>query len=448
MDMETGADVIAVPFPFQGHLNPMLHFCSCLSARGLKVTLLLTHGVAKSMQFPLSHRVELISDGTDVGDPPRTHQEYRTRLQAAVSEGVAAVIQKQKQKAKVLVHDSIMPWLLEVGRTGGLRVASFFTEPAAVCGIYYHMLCGTLKQHTASDSTVRLPSFPAIMDFADLPSFSYFGDIAEEVKEFTINRAINMPKADCFLFNTFDSLEEQVVKWMAENWAVKTIGPLVPTIHKTLKGGKHDRIDLFELDSESYLKWLDIREPKSVVYVSFGSYVVMSEEQMEEIAWGLVQSNKYFIWIVRESELVKLPKDFKFKTFEKGIIVKWCSQVDVLLHRAVACFMTHCGWNSTLEALCLGVPMVGMPYLADQPTNAKLIEDVWKVGIRVKVNEKGIFTRQEIQICIKQVMEGEKANEFRRNVVKWKGLAEEATSEGGSSDVNIKDFIFQMAYGK
>nr|GLL47786.1 UDP-glycosyltransferase 74E2-like [Ipomoea trifida] len=308
------------------------------------------------------------------------------------------------------------------------------------------MLRGTIKQHTASDSTLRLPSLPAIMEFADLPSFSYFGDISEEVTEFTINQAFNMPKADCFLINTFDSLEEQVVKWMAGKWAVKTIGPLVPTIDKTLKGGKHDRIDLFELDSESYLKWLDIREPKSVVYVSFGSVVVMSEEQMEEIAWGLAQSNKYFIWVVRESELIKLPKDFN--TTEKGIIVKWCPQVEVLSHEAVACFMTHCGWNSTLEALCLGVPMVAMPNIADQPTNAKLIEDVWKVGIRVKVNEKGTVTRQEIQMCIKQVMEGEKANEFRRNVIKWKGLTEEATSEGGSSDANIKDFIFQVAYGK
>nr|GMD90883.1 UDP-glycosyltransferase 74E2-like [Ipomoea batatas] len=368
-------------------------------------------------------------------------------FQAAVSEGVAAVIQKH-QKAKVLVHDSIMSWLLEVGRAGGLRVASFFTQPAAVCAIYHHMLRGTIKQHTASDSTLRLPSLPAIMEFADLPSFSYFGDISEEVTEFTINQAFNMPKADCFLINTFDSLEEQVVKWMAEKWAVKTIGPLVPKIDKTLKGGKRDRIDLFELDSESYLKWLDIREPKSVVYVSFGSVVVMSEEQMEEIAWGLAQSNKYFIWVVRESELVKLPKDLNFKIIEKGIIVKWCPQVEVLSHEAVACFMTHCGWNSTLEALGLGVPMVAMPNIADQPTNAKLIEDVWKVGIRVKVNEKGTITRQEIQMCIKQVMEGEKANEFRRNVIKWKGLTEEATSEGGSSDANIKDFIFQVAYGK
>ncbi|XP_019175392.1 PREDICTED: UDP-glycosyltransferase 74E2-like isoform X1 [Ipomoea nil] len=453
-DMETPTDVIAVPFPYQGHLNPMLHFCSSLSARGLKVTLVLTHAVAKSMQSTLSqasiHTLDLISDGNEgVADLSRsTFQEYQARRRAAFSDGVAAIIEKQKAASsvgspKVLVHDALMPWLLEVGKADGLFVATLFTQPASVCAVYYHMLHGHLAP--ASDSKLlRLPSLPEL-EFADLPSFSYFADVVQQVTEFNINQASNMPKADCFLINTFHSLEKQVVDWMAEKWAVKCVGPLVPIFHKTLHE-KHDRIDLFELDSESYLKWLDIREPKSVVYVSFGSVVVMSEEQMEEIAWGLAQSNKYFIWVVRESELVKLPKDFKLKTSEKGIIVKWCPQVEVLSHEAVACFMTHCGWNSILEALCLGVPMVGMPQMSDQPTNAKLIEDVWKVGVRVKVNAEGITTRQEIKGCIKQVT-GVRAEEFRRNVIKWRELAKEATSEGGSSYENIKDFVaFAKSY--
>nr|GLL47788.1 UDP-glycosyltransferase 74E2-like isoform X1 [Ipomoea trifida] len=364
--MEERQDVIAVPLPFQGHLNPMFQFCSCLSARGLKVTLVLTHGVAKSMQFPLSHcRVEFISDGTDVGDPPRTFQEYRTRLRAAVSDGVGAII--EKQKAKVLVHDAVMPWLLEVGRADGLGVATFFTQPASVCAVYYHMLHGHLQSHT-HDSKLRLPSLPEL-EFSDLPSFSYFADIVEEVTEFNISQAANMPKADCFLINTFHSLEDQVVEWMADKWAVKCVGPLVPVFHKTLHDEKQDRINLFELDDEiSCIEWLDNREPKSVVYVSFGSIVVLTEEQMEHIAWALAQSNKYFIW------------------------------------------------------------------------------DVWKVGVRVKVDAEGISTRQEIEGCIKQVT-GVRAEEFRRNVIKWKGLAKEATSEGGSSYENIKDFVaFAKSY--
>nr|GLL47789.1 UDP-glycosyltransferase 74E2-like isoform X1 [Ipomoea trifida] len=374
--MEERQDVIAVPFPYQGHLNPMFHFCSCLSARGLKVTLVLTHGVAKSMQSTLSqasiHTVEFISDGIEgVGDPPRTFQEYHARLRAAFSDGVAAII--QKQKAKVLVHDALMPWLLEVARADGLGVATFFTQPASVCAVYYHMLHGHIQSHT-DDSKLRLPSLPEL-EFSDLPSFSYFAGIVEEVTEFNISQASNLPKADCFFINTFHSLEDQVVEWMVDKWAVKCVGPLVPIFHKTLHDEKQDRIDLFELEGESCIEWLDNREPKSVVYVSFGSVVVLTEEQMEHIAWALAQSNKHFIWVVRESEEIKLPKDFK-------------------------------------------------------------------------VNEEGISTRKEIEDCIKHVTE-ERAEEFSRNVIKWKELAKEATSEGGSSYENIKDFVaFAKSYSE
>ncbi|XP_031107985.1 UDP glycosyltransferase 9-like [Ipomoea triloba] len=158
MDMEM-PDVIAVPYPFQGHINPMLQFCSSLSARGVRVTLVLTHGVAKSMpQSTLSqpfHTVECISDGTDIATSPRNLEE-NSRFPGAVFEGVAAIIQNQKKASggaatKVLVHDAMMPWLLEVGRAGGLRVASLFTQPASLCAIYYHMLRGHVVQElTAS----------------------------------------------------------------------------------------------------------------------------------------------------------------------------------------------------------------------------------------------------------------------------------------------------------
>ncbi|CAH9083329.1 unnamed protein product [Cuscuta epithymum] len=433
MDMETPADIIAVPFPYQGHTNPMLQFCRLLTAAGGRpnVTLVLTHDVAKSIhQSSLSqiiHTLELISDGNGGGAQP-TFEEYRARVQAAVSEGVAAVIEKRK-RAKLLVYDSMMPWLAEIGRARGLRVAALFTQSASVCSIYHHMLQG----RRVGERVVSLPALPAPME---LPSFSLFGEIADEVEEFTLKQARNMGKADCLLFNTFHALEKEAVKWLSERWAIKTIGPLVPR--------SENNIDLFKSDQDC-MKWLDAREPSSVVYTSFGTVVVWSEHQMQEIAMGLAQSNKYFIWAVRDSEQSKLPKNFKPNTAQRGLILKWCPQVEVLSHKAVACFLTHCGWNSTLEALSLGVPVVAMPQMVDQPTNAKFIDDVWQVGVRVKVNEHDIVTRHEVNDRILEVMEGARADEIRRNAIKWKGLAGEALMVGGSSDVNIKNFISQLA---
>ncbi|CAN1323532.1 Phloretin 4'-O-glucosyltransferase [Linum perenne] len=116
----------------------------------------------------------------------------------------------------------------------------------------------------------------------------------------------------------------------------------------------------------------------------------------------------------------------------------WCSQVEVLSHEAVGCFVSHCGWNSTLESICLGVPVVGFPQFSDQPTNAKLLEDVWRTGVRV-----------EIRRCLELVMgEGEVREQVRRNACKWKQLARDAVREGGSSHNNLKAFVDQITTGQ
>ncbi|KAK6238767.1 hypothetical protein QUC31_004236 [Theobroma cacao] len=115
---------------------------------------------------------------------------------------------------------------------------------------------------------------------------------------------------------------------------------------------------------------------------------------MEEIAWGLKGSESYFLWVVRASEEAKLPKDFMDQeTSEKGSVVTWCPQLEVLQHEATGCFVTHCGWNSTLEALSLGVAMVGVPQWTDQSTNAKYIMDVWEMGLKAPADEKGIVRK-------------------------------------------------------
>ena len=235
---------------------------------------------------------------------------------------------------------------------------------------------------------------------------------------------------------------------MASKWPIKTIGPSIPSMYldKRLEDDKEYGLNLFKPNMDACLKWLDTKEIGSVVYTSFGSLATLGEEQMEELTWGLKNTNCYFLWVVRESEEKKLSINFLRETAEKGLIVSWCPQLEVLAHKAIGCFMSHCGWNSTLEALSLGVPMVAMPQCADQTTNAKFIVDVWKVGVRIEVNERGIVTKEEIELCIRGVMEGEGGKEMKRNSVKWKRLAKEAMDEGGSSDKNIEEFVASLAH--
>ena len=190
-------------------------------------------------------------------------------------------------------------------------------------------------------------------------------------------------------------------------------------------------------------EWLDSKPEMSVVYVSFGSFCVLSKKQMEELALALLDCGSPFLWVSREKEEEEL--SCREELEQKGKIVNWCSQVEVLSHRSVGCFVTHCGWNSTMESLASGVPMFAFPQWIEQKTNAKLIEDVWKTGVRVdkQVNEEGIVEKEEIIKCLEVAMgSGKKGQELRNNAKNWKGLAREAVKEGsGSSDKNLRAFL-------
>jgi len=238
----------------------------------------------------------------------------------------------------------------------------------------------------------------------------------------------------------------QAVNWLASQRSIKPIGPTIPSVYldRQLEDDREYGLSLFKPNLDGCKEWLDSKETGSVVYVSYGSMAALGEEQMAEIAWGLKRSGCYFLWVVRESEKKKLPSNFAEESSEKGLIVTWSQQLEVLAHKSVGCFMTHCGWNSTLEALSLGVPMVAMPQWTDQPTNAKYIADVWHVGIRVEVNQKRIVTKEEVERCIREVMESERSNVIRKNSDKWKKLAKMAVDEGGSSDKNIEEFVTEV----
>lgn len=240
----------------------------------------------------------------------------------------------------------------------------------------------------------------------------------------------------------------QVVDSMSKVCPILTIGPTVPSIYldNRVENDNDYGLNLFASDDSSVCtNWLNTKPAGSVIYVSFGSLASLSNKQMEELALALKGGKFYFLWVVKGSEEEKLPENFVEEIAgDKGLVVKWSPQVEVLSSKAVGCFLTHGGWNSSLEALSLGVPLVVMPQWTDQTTNAKFVQDVWKVGIRVKVDENGVVGREEIQSCIRKVMEGERGKEMKENAKKWRGLAIEAVSEGGTSDSNIDEFVSKL----
>ncbi|ERN20299.1 hypothetical protein AMTR_s00066p00178280 [Amborella trichopoda] len=127
---------------------------------------------------------------------------------------------------------------------------------------------------------------------------------------------------------------------------------------------------------------------------------VLPTEQMEEIANALGSSKRPVLWVVRPplAHLKggnSLLEGFVEAKPEQGLVVPLCPQLDVLAHRAIGCFATHCRWNSTLEGL--GVSMITAPLRSDQPTNSKFVSDVWEMGLRVGVDQNEVFRREELE---------------------------------------------------
>ncbi|KAH7576544.1 hypothetical protein JRO89_XS01G0104600 [Xanthoceras sorbifolium] len=379
------AHVLIIPYPIQGHINPMLQFAKRLASKGVKTTLATTIYLSKSMHTdPASSiAIETISDGYDEGGflQAESPEAYLASLKFVGSETMAMLIKKFDsvgQPVTGLVYDGFLPWVLDLPFSG---------------------------------HDVSLPELPQLQ-VSETPSLVY--DMGENPAAFDllVNQFSNINDADWVLFTTFYKLEEKVVEWMAKLWKMGTIGPTLPSMYldKRLDDDKDYGISLFKPKTSACMSWLNDKPSGSVVYVSFGSIAVLKQDQMGELAWGLKGSNCYFLWVVRESEETKLPKNFIEETSEKGLLVNWCPQLEVLAHESIGCFVTHCGFNSILEALSLGVAMVAMPQWTDQPTNAKYVEDVWGTGMRALSDEKGIVGRQVVEKCIKEVIrrEGEK----------------------------------------
>ncbi|CAN6679198.1 unnamed protein product [Malus baccata var. baccata] len=397
--------ILVVPLPVQGHVNPMLQFSKRLAAKGLRVTLVTISSNTEAIETQLCKvKIEPIHATSEEEEEAGNNVENKVLwFQTILSRRLPQLILKQENDGYpiiCLVYDSAMPWVLDTAKGLGIFGASFFTHSCAVGAVYYNVHEGLLRV-PLKEPTISVPGLP-LLEPQDLPSFIYDPGSYPSFLNLVVSRFSNISGADWIFFNTFHGLEKEVVNWMRTRWPIMTIGPTLPSMYldKRLEDDKDYGFSIFNSNTEACKKWLESKETGTVVYVSFGSMANLGEKQMEEIALGLKRSNANFLWVVRESETQKLPSNFEEQTSEKGLVVNWCPQLEVLGHRALGCFMTHCGWNSTLEALSSGVPMVAMPQWTDQTTNAKFVEDEWKVGVRVKVDQMGIVTKEEIERCI------------------------------------------------
>ncbi|ESW23172.1 hypothetical protein PHAVU_004G024500 [Phaseolus vulgaris] len=445
------AHCLVLAFPAHGHINPLLQFSKLLVHQGVRVTFVTTIFHAKIMQkVPPSIALETISDGFDeVGLAGAVSlKAYAENFWEVGPLTFGKLLEKlgrsKDEHVDCVVYDSFFPWALDVAKRFGIVGAAYLTQNMTVNSIYYHVHTGKLQvpliQHEFS-----LPTLPKLQP-QDLPTFFLTYERKQFLLQYPVAQFSNIEKADWILCNTFYEMDKEIIDWIMEIWPkFRSIGPNIPSFFLDKQYEDDQDYGVTEFKRDECIEWLDDKPKGSVVYVSFGSIATFNKEQMEEIGCCLKECSHYYLWVVRKSEETNLPKDFEKKT-EKGFVVRWCSQLKVLAHEAIGCFVTHCGWNSTLETLCLGVPIIAIPFWSDQSTNAKLMEDVWKMGIRAPFDDKKVVRRDALKHCIREIMEFEKGNEMKNNANQWRTLAIKAVKSGGSSHQNILEFINSLFY--
>ena len=473
---------VLVPFMAQGHMIPMIDLAHLLADRGLLVTFITTPLNASRIRPTINraqdkglliHFVELPFPCKEVGLPEGCENVDIVPsgdLVLNFFEGMTLLgkplelyLRKQDPYPSCIISDSCHHWTQEVAHNLQIPRISFYSIRS------FTLLClHNIFQYKVYDRITNehepfiVPGLPQkiVVTKAQAPGFFTapgYEEIDEKVKEAEL-------AADGIVMNTFEFLEPVYI----ENYT-KAMGKKVWAVGPFFLHGNKDSADMTargnkaSIDINRCLNWLDSMKPRSVVYVSFGSLTIMSTSQLMEIGLGLEASNHPFIWVIKDCEYSPeveewLSQGFKERTGSRGLIIKgWAPQMMILSHPAVGGFMTHCGWNSTLEGLCAGVPMITWPSFADQFLNERLIVDVARIGLSVGVKEPGAWTmdvlnqhifanKVQVERAVRNVMdEGEEAEERRNRVKELGEKAREAMEEGGSSYANMTGLIQQFS---
>ncbi|CAN6227636.1 unnamed protein product [Urochloa humidicola] len=472
---------VMIPYPAQGHVTPVLQLAKLLHARGFHITFVnnefnhrrhLRARGPHALDATPGFRFAAIDDGLPSSDADATQDvpslcySTMTTCLPRFKDLLASLDADDDGSPPVtcVVADSVMTFALTAARELGLRAATLWT--ASACGFvtyfhYRHLVDRGLVPLPAGaasgggsylDETIVdwVPGAPADLRLRDFPSFVRTTDPDDIMLNFFIHEIAGMSQASAVAINTFDDLDSPLLTAMANLLClpVYPVGPLPLTVRNNVPPESSVAAmgsNLWKEDNAA-LRWLDSRPKHSVVYVNFGSITVMSDEELAEFAWGLAATGYAFLWNVRP-DLVKgggggtaLPEGFAAATEGRSILTTWCPQATVLEHEAVGVFLTHSGWNSTLESICGGVPMLCWPFFAEQQTNCRFKRTEWRIGMEIA----GDVRRGEVEVLIREAMEGEKGKEMRRRVEELRDGAVAAGRQGGAAMGNVDRLIDEV----
>ncbi|XP_023553808.1 scopoletin glucosyltransferase-like [Cucurbita pepo subsp. pepo] len=475
--MDTQLHMFLFPFMERGHMIPMVDMAKLLASRGVKVTVITTtlNSIAISNSIHTSkspsasniHLLNLEFPSAEVGMPEGFEKGDSIVSPAMFPKFISAsnLLQTPFEEAVMehhphcIIADIFFTWVNDVATKFGIPKLNFHgTCFFSFCAMELLRIHKPYNQVSTDTEPFVIPHLPGEITYtkSKIPVFIR-DDVKNDITEFFKRAQESDSTSYGVVVNSFYELEAEYADCYRNVLGRKAwhIGPLSlcnQEIEEKTQRGKESAID-----EHQCLKWLDSKKPNSVVYACFGSMTKFSSDQLREIANGLEASGKDFIWVVpkldgedKEENQNWLPEGFEQRMEGKGLIIRgWAPQVLILDHPAMGGFVTHCGWNSTLEGVAAGVPMVTWPVAGEQFSNEKLVTDVLKIGVGVGVQNwvrslGDLIKCEAVEKAIRRVMEGEEAEEMRNRAKELGEMAKRAVAENGSSYSDLDALIKEM----
>ncbi|XWS38251.1 hypothetical protein CRYUN_Cryun19dG0115200 [Craigia yunnanensis] len=460
---ESSLHVVIVPTPGMGHLIPLIEFAKRLVDHHKFAVTFIIPNDGSPMKLQRQLLLALPETISSIFLPPVSFDDLPedAKIETRIMLSLTRSLHLLKDSFKVIAQlTRVVAFVVDVFGIDAFDVAKEFgLEPyifLATAGMLLSLIFELPKLDRMFSCEYRdLPEpikLPGCVPFRG----SDIADPLQRREDFayqaTLQQCKRFPLAAGIIVNSFMDLEKGAFEALMEGGrglpAVYPVGPLIQAVSTNAIEGYND-----------CLRWLDEQPSGSVLYVCFGSGGTLSHEQLNELALGLEMSRQRFLWIVKNpdetaanatffgTESVKdpfafLPDGFLERTKDVGLLVpSWAPQIQVLSHGSTGGFLTHCGWNSVLESIVHGVPLIAWPLYAEQKMNAVLLKDGLKVALRVKVNEDGLVGREDIAKYAKELIDGGEGQLLRTSMRKMKDAATMTLSPDGSSAKSLAKVV-------
>ncbi|MCE2055937.1 hypothetical protein HAX54_043776 [Datura stramonium] len=481
MDKRTGQlHVYFLPMMAPGHMIPLVDMARQFARHDVKATIITTPLNASKFSKTIQRDKELGSDISirttefpckEFGLPEGCENLASTTSSEMTLKFIKALYLFQRPLEQFLEEDhpdcliagTFFPWTVDVAAKLGIpRLVFNGTGLLPLCA--YHSLIDH-KPHLKVESEAEefiIPGLPHTLKMSRQQISDHLKDetetpMTEIVKDIMRAEIISYGA----IVNSFYELEPNYVKHYREVVGRKVwhVGPV--SLCNKDNEDKAQRGQDSSFCEQQCLDWLNTKEPKSVIYICFGSMSIFSSAQLLEIAIALEASDQQFIWVVKQNTTNEeqdewMPEGFEEKLEGRGLIIKgWAPQVLILDHAAIGGFVTHCGWNSLLEGVTAGVPMVTWPLSAEQFFNEKLLVEILKIGVPVgaqawsqRTDSRVTINRENIQRAVTELMVGQEAEEMRGRAAALGDSAKMAVEKGGSSDNSLVSLLEELRRGK